>query len=136
VIVVDASVVVKWFLPEVDSAVARALHGQEMQAPVIWITEVANAFWHHVRIGELSTDQATALVFRLSKAPIISAGVEGLLQQAFALANALPHPIYDCLYLALALQENTVLVTADGRFARTVRMHGQWSRSIRLLGES
>jgi predicted nucleic acid-binding protein len=26
------------------------------------------------------------------------------------------HPIYDCCYLALALEENLVVVTADRRF--------------------
>jgi predicted nucleic acid-binding protein len=130
------SVAVKWFLPELDSAVARALHGQEMAAPVIWLTEVANAFWHHVRVGELSRERASALLLKLRKVPITSAAIEGLLEQAFALANALPHPVYDCLYLALAIQENTVMVTADGRFARAVRKHGLWNRYVRLLGEN
>ena len=35
--------------------------------------------------------------------------------EALALACHLDHPVYDCLYLALARREAAVLVTADQR---------------------
>ena len=35
--------------------------------------------------------------------------------EALALACHLDHPVYDCLYLALARREAAVLVTADKR---------------------
>ena len=38
-----------------------------------------------------------------------------LLAEALALACHLDHPVYDCLYLALARREAAVLVTADQR---------------------
>jgi predicted nucleic acid-binding protein len=136
VIVVDASVAIKWLLPEVDSAAARALYGEEMSAPAIWLSEVANALWHHVRVGELSEEHAHALLLRFRKAPVISTPIERELERAFALANALPHPVYDCLYLALAIQEGASLVTADLRFARAVRRNGRWSHHVRVLGEN
>jgi predicted nucleic acid-binding protein len=135
-IVIDASVAVKWFLPEIDSAAARALYGEEMSAPAIWLSEVANALWHHVRVGELEEEQAHTLLVRFSKSPMISTPIEREIEKAFALANALPHPVYDCLYLALAIHENTILITADSRFARAVRRHGQWTRYVRVLSEN
>jgi predicted nucleic acid-binding protein len=35
--------------------------------------------------------------------------------EALALACHLDHPVYDCLYLALARREAATLVSADGR---------------------
>ena len=40
---------------------------------------------------------------------------------ALRLALLLDHPIYDCLYLALALQTHPPLVTADRRFVAAHR---------------
>jgi len=40
-------------------------------------------------------------------------GIAGLARRAAAIAGQLDHPVYDCLYLALAEAEQTKLVTAD-----------------------
>jgi predicted nucleic acid-binding protein len=39
------------------------------------------------------------------------------------LAVDLDHPVYDCFYLALAVQEQYPVVTADRRFHDAVRAH-------------
>jgi predicted nucleic acid-binding protein len=56
-----------------------------------------------------------------------------LAARAFAIASALAHPAYDCIYLALAERSGTRLVTADrklvGRLAAT-----QWAGLIIPLG--
>jgi predicted nucleic acid-binding protein len=49
------------------------------------------------------------------------------------LAGELGHPIYDCLYLALAIREGTYVVTADSRFANALSKHPTLSGSVRLL---
>jgi predicted nucleic acid-binding protein len=38
------------------------------------------------------------------------------LQNGFAIALELQHPIYDCVYLAVAIATDRTLVTADERF--------------------
>ncbi len=44
-----------------------------------------------------------------------------LAARAFELANALDHSVYDRLYLALAIELDASLVTADRRLARAAR---------------
>jgi predicted nucleic acid-binding protein len=41
--------------------------------------------------------------------------------RAFELATALDQPAYDCLYLALAIELEASLATADRRLARVAR---------------
>ena len=64
-IVVDASVIVKWFVPEVHSAAARkwldASH--DYIAPDLMFPEVGNTLWKKVREGELAPEDAQRLAF-------------------------------------------------------------------------
>ena len=46
-----------------------------------------------------------------------------LAASAARLAIDLKHPAYDCFYLALAIQEQYPVVTADRRFYEAVRNH-------------
>ncbi len=43
----------------------------------------------------------------------------------------LDHPVYDCFYLALAIQEQYPVITADARFHDKVRGHPYLSDRIR-----
>jgi predicted nucleic acid-binding protein len=54
---------------------------------------------------------------------------------ALRLALLLAHPIYDCLYLALALQTHTPLVTADRRFVAAIGAHERLAASVILVDE-
>lgn len=42
---------------------------------------------------------------------------------AAALASDIDHPVYDCFYLALAVNEQFPVMTADRRFCDKVRAH-------------
>lgn len=49
-------------------------------------------------------------------------GAGALVDSDARLSSALSHPIYDCLYIALAARQGTTLVTADeGQFAAARR---------------
>jgi predicted nucleic acid-binding protein len=113
--VVDASVAVKWILPESGSSAAAALRelNDDLSAPSLIAVEVGNALWKAVRRGSVTRSEAlegfeAALISLQSLIPI-----EELRVRALALAIELRHPIYDCFYLALAQRENALLVTAD-----------------------
>jgi predicted nucleic acid-binding protein len=113
--VVDASVAVKWILPESGSSAAAALRelNDDLSAPSLIAVEVGNALWKAVRRGSVTRSEAlegfeAALISLQSLIPI-----EELRVRALTLAIELRHPIYDCFYLALAQRENALLVTAD-----------------------
>ena len=84
-------------------------------APELMLTEVANALWKLHRAGmggsldpQLLLVDARDLVDRFEPDRHLQA-------EALALACHLDHPVYDCLYLALARREAAVLITADQR---------------------
>lgn len=118
-VVVDASVAVKWLIPEPDSAVAERLcEGRSLIAPELIEVECANILWKHVRRGEIPRIDAFTGIQDLRRSPLGLVRDSELLIEAQGLANDFDHPIYDCLYLALALRKGIPVVTADTRFAR------------------
>ncbi|MFA6122987.1 type II toxin-antitoxin system VapC family toxin [Sphingomonas sp.] len=117
-LVVDASVAVKWFVREEGTDAARALLAMPdpLIAPDWLLIEAASTFWKKVKRSELLTVHAQN---HLSVLPgffqqLVPAAE--LVAEAFRLSVRLKHPIYDCLYLALAIDEGFTLVTADRAF--------------------
>jgi len=126
-IVVDASVAVKWLLPEPGDAAAQELLASEerLVAPSLIRTEVAAALARRARFREIEPhDAETAMGLWLQT---LRDGVIGLvadeadLVAALGLAMELSHPLQDCLYLALAERLGAPLVTADKKFVNKAR---------------
>jgi len=135
VYIVDASVVIKWVVAEVGSREAVALRGDELQAPD-WIqVECTNVLWAKSRRRELTPNEASERLALLLEAPVALFRSSELLERAFSLARDLAHPVYDCLYLALALKRRCPLVTADERFVTAVRGSGLYDAEVRSLYE-
>jgi predicted nucleic acid-binding protein len=135
-IIVDASVALKWVLDEDDSVLARALATKELAAPELLWSECANGLWRWVRRGVLSGRVAQARFVALRRAPIALTPAGELLDRALMLAVELSHPVYDCVYLALALQRGMQVVSADRRFVNVVRRHADLSAAVVLLAET
>ena len=131
-IVIDASVAVKWVILEPATDAALALQDDQLIAPELWLAEAANALWRHVRIGELTPEQALVRMHELTRAPVASLAIEPHVERALALATELAHPIYDCLYLAVALAQDTHVVTDDRRFV-AVASRPELAGRVRLL---
>ena len=115
--VIDASVAVKWFLEEdrVEAAAALRRSEHDLWAPGFIQLEVAHSLWVAVRQGR-TTAQAGQLADRVLPNVVRRLVPDSeLLAEAARLMRSLAHPIYDCLYLALAFRENLTLVTADER---------------------
>jgi predicted nucleic acid-binding protein len=125
--VVDASVAVKWLLPEPGEAAAQQLltGGDSLFGPALIRVEVAAAIARKARLGEIDARDAEGAAELWSQA--IADGVVALvpdetdLPEAFRLAVALKHPLQDCLYLALAERLGGPLITADARFVAKAR---------------
>ena len=128
-LVVDASVAVKWLVEEEYSDAAdRLLEGRhELFAPRLMASEVANVLWRKARMGEIERSRAGALAAAISEMAVNWTADEGICPDAVRLSLALDHPVYDCLYLALAHRIGATLVTADARFVNSLAEteHGQ-----------
>ena len=113
-IVVDASVAVKWVLPEPDSDLAvRVREAGALIAPSLVIVEIGNALWKSVLRGEIDKLDAYAALPTATAHFERIVSLDQLAVRALELAVGLRHPIYDCLYLALAERERASLVSAD-----------------------
>ncbi len=137
-IVVDASLGVKWFLDEPLSAEAATLlaSAEEMLAPAHFHIEVASTLVREANIDKQLGDamrQALEVLEDLiasTTVRLIVATPEAI-RAAANLALDLGHPLKDCLYLALAMERGCDLVTCDARFAAKAK--GVWA-GVRMLG--
>lgn len=118
--VVDASVAVKWVIPEVLSDEAdRVRDGDDdVLAPDLLLVEVANALWRKTAVREISPREADAALDLVRRSGIDLRPAVPLLPRAMEMARRLDHPVYDCVYLALAEREHAKFVTADQRLLR------------------
>lgn len=132
-IVVDASVALKWVIDEPDSDIADTLLDEDLSAPALWLLEAANALWKLVRRGDLTSDQARTRRLELQNAPVATSAIETDIAAAIDLAILLSHPVYDCLYLAAAVRENTYVVTVDRRFHAAAQQQPDLADRVRLL---
>jgi predicted nucleic acid-binding protein len=136
-LVVDATVAVKWFVNQPDSAKAKAIADGDdvLLAPDFIVAEVGNALWMHVRVKDISLEDAieavTALLPYLLTEIVPSTALS---EAALRMATALNHSVYDCLYAVLALERRGTFVTDDRRFAEKLRVSRRLP-TVKLLSE-
>ena len=113
--VFDASVAVKALLdvPGHDAALA-AIEQYAMIAPALIVTEVANVIWKYHRRGDIDLATSLDAVRHFSGYPELRPDA-ALHVEATQIAAFNDHPVYDCLYLALARREHLPLISADRR---------------------
>jgi predicted nucleic acid-binding protein len=135
VLVVDASIVLKWFFPEIDSAAARRLldTGHQYIAPDLLFAEAGNAVWKRVRRGELHSGEAQRLITDIAQVAVETIATRGLIGDACAIAMASGQTVYDCTYLALAVRLDTQLVTADRRLQNGARAYPALAEHICMV---
>lgn len=135
-LVVDASVAVKWVVAEKESTAAVALRPHELLAPDLIFVECANVLWAKSRRSFLTRDEAVERLALLLHSPIRVTPTRELTARALELALELDHPVYDCVYLALALERDARLVTADRRFVRSLAAHARYREAASSLGDA
>jgi predicted nucleic acid-binding protein len=131
-LVVDASVAIKWVVPEPGSDAALALLRGRLLAPDLLIAECANILWKKARLGEHTQAEALVAARLLEHTDIELAPIRPLLQRATELSIALRHPAYDCFYLALAETRGCPLVTADERLRLRAQAYGRSAHVLSL----
>jgi predicted nucleic acid-binding protein len=125
VLVVDASVILKWLLDDrvaeqdterASQLMHRVLSGaEEIVQPVHWLAEVGAG------LARLSPDTAIGDVERLHALELPVRDDVEVFRRAAHLAMELKQHVFDTLYHAVALESaGAILVTADDRYARAV----------------
>ncbi len=126
--VVDSSVVVRWYLPQVGFEHAREVRDLlveerlRLEAPALLRWEVGNV----LRITAVLGGLITPAVFRAHLAELPVLGVvlhsddEATVLAAADLALTLGVSLFDAAFVELALRTGLPLLTADARLARSV----------------
>jgi predicted nucleic acid-binding protein len=125
-VVVDASMAYSWFTNDPDPKGATRLLETEsiLLAPDLMAVEVTNAWWKKLRRREMDVAEIEQAVTHLMALQIVWVSAATLLRPAARLAAELGHPVYDCIYLALAASHSAVLATADVRLRQGAQRVG------------
>lgn len=121
--VVDSSVVIKWWIPEVHSGDALRYLDPDVDrdAPEWLVAELCNILWKKVGRGELTTSEAEQIAAEVTRADVILHAMGPLCGSALRVALATGRSAYDCLNMALAESLATRMVTADRRLYNAVQ---------------
>lgn len=136
-LVLDASVAVKWFLPRAgEGLVDEAFHllglhsnGEiEFTSPDLFWPEFGNVLWKAVRLGRWSSGAATKALQQMRAQRLTTVPSADLIEDAMSIALANHRTAYDSFYIALAVQSGAEFVTADERLANAVaaRLPVKW----------
>ena len=135
--ILDASVVLKWFVDEEDSDQALRLREEffrgerEIVVPDLLLFEVANALRYNPGFTAEEIKEAVKTLFDLG-IDIITP-TYSLLAEAIELAKSLDVTCYDAAYVALAGELGFELITADGKLYRKVSEKMKPRSWVRLL---
>jgi predicted nucleic acid-binding protein len=125
-LVVDASIVVKWVVEEDGTPQALILRRQaNLIAPDLLIAECANILWKKVQRDELCKQEALLAARLLQATEIELLPTRSSMEAATRIAIELDHPAYECIYLALAIDNGCKFVTADQRLLRKLDQRRQ-----------
>jgi predicted nucleic acid-binding protein len=133
--VVDASVAIKWFIPEIHhtDAIRLVTHKCSLIAPSLIFPEVANVLWKKVRSKELVEEEAREIYSAFQRFDLMIYPSEDIIDEAWSIAFTCNRTIYDSIYLALAIGTDSVFVTADHKFYRALSR--QYEKHMKWVGD-
>jgi predicted nucleic acid-binding protein len=111
----------KWSRKDGARAAARLLSKRyHLIAPDLIRAEFGNIMWKVSRRGALSGDEVAQIVEAFQAMPVESHDSGPLLSTATEIALQADITVYDALYIALALENDTACITAGRRLVRSV----------------
>ena len=143
-LVIDASVAAKWFLPgaaepnrkqALDLLKHYADGDVRFIVPDLFWAEIGNIFWKAARQGRWSRFDGESALAALHERGIPSLSSMSLVRDAYAISSAYDRSVYDGIYVSLAIVSKTNFVTADERLANALAAHfpvkwlGAWAWS-------
>jgi predicted nucleic acid-binding protein len=141
-ICVDASLAIKWVLPEADSDQAESLlrkwksQGMALLAPHLFIYEICSILAKRMHRKELSLPESLKAIQALDKLEIQMESPAGLQEEALRLARELNQPAaYDAAYLALAIIKRCEFFTADKKLINLLDNRYSWVKQIPIINQ-
>jgi predicted nucleic acid-binding protein len=136
-LVLDASVAAKWAVPSAKEPLTleslqllkRYTAGElNFIVPDVFWTEVGNVLWKGVRQRRWSQAVAERAALDMRNRNFFTVSSLELLAEALEIAFATDRSVYDCLYVALAIQFQVEMITADERLANALaaRLPVKW----------
>lgn len=113
--VIDASVAVKWYFPEIHSEMAARWLDERfvLLVPDLLYAEFGNVLWKRVNRSEIDLAAAGEILQALALVPFQVWTCQSLMWEALEIAGRSGRSVYDCVYLSLAVKTGAPLVTAD-----------------------
>ncbi len=125
-LVIDASVLIKFYVPEILSDRAERLLARVekkeivLLAPDLIYPEAGNMLWKKQRLKELSRPEVEEITDAILLLPLKIEASKSLLTVAVAIAIAYGMTVYDALYLGLAKICETTMITADRKLVEAL----------------
>lgn len=141
IFVIDASLAAKWFLPdEPFSALALQLlrsatvGDTDFVVPDLFFSECGNILWKAQRRRRLSAEETLAAIQVIGDLKLLTVPASGLLYHTLEIARTYDRTFYDSLYIAVAVQQEATLVTADEKLANATAAYFpvKWLGAIAL----
>jgi predicted nucleic acid-binding protein len=128
-LIVDASVVVAWFVRNQATAytdrVRRRARSERLHVPVIWPLEIANALWQLQRRKLLLEKQVNTIVELVEPLDIFVHKDVPVPRRLLALGRDYDLTAYDASYLDLALTLRYPVACRDGPLRTALQAAGQ-----------
>jgi len=122
-LVIDASVAIKWLLPEEGSELALSIleQGFSLAAPDLIVSEIGNVLWKKSRTGQISPQASLRLLAEFQSLSMRIISSVQIATIALGIAQRCERSYYDSLYLALAETLEAPLITADQKFRNALQ---------------
>jgi predicted nucleic acid-binding protein len=125
-LVIDSSVVIKWFVVEPYSTEARRLLTEyqtgtlTLLAPDLLNAEIGNIVWKKHILQGMAAGDAQLIIDTFRAMPLVQTPTSTLLDNAYRLAVTHQRTVYDVLYVALSLQAACQFITADEKLVNAI----------------
>ena len=138
-LVIDASVVIKAYVPEILSDKAEEVMsrladgGLVLLAPDLLYPETGNILWKKRRLHELTFTEADEIVDAIVALPIRIEASRPVMSLAVAIAMQSGITVYDAMYVAVARIYETRMITADKKLVEALAKT-EFSEYVQWLG--